>query len=129
MTKNIEPWDPMYNSPPGQLAKKNELESLVRNSVLDMPSLSEWQDVCVKDPHAEVVGAKMLIGIKDFELLQDGQFEDAVWKGRLVCSGNCIRGADGNMVWNMDALYAAPVDLHNVRLVPFNLMVLYGRPM
>jgi len=27
--------------------------------------------------------------------------------------GNCIKGADGEMVWNMDALYTAPVDLHN----------------
>lgn len=109
--------DPMCNTPQAQLAKKNELKSLVPNSVLDTSSLSEWKDVCLKDPHAEVVGAKMLVGIKGFELLQDGQLEEAVWKGRFVCTGNCIRGADGNMVWNMDALYAAAVDLHNARLI------------
>ena len=60
-------------------------------------------------------------GIKDYELLQGDDLADAVWKGRMVCTGNCIKGADGKMVWNMDALYAAPVDLHNARLV-----VLYG---
>ena len=120
-TKNIEPWDPLYNSPPAQQAKKNELESLVKNSVLDMSSLNEWNDVRSKDHTAEVVGAKMLVGIKDYELLHGDDLADAVWKGRMVCTGNCIKGADGKMVWNMDALYAAPVDLHNTRLV-----VLYG---
>ena len=116
-TKNIEPWDPLYNSPPAQQAKKNELESLVKNSVLDMSSLNEWNDVRSKDHTAEVVGAKMLVGIKDYELLHGDDLADAVWKGRMVCTGNCIKGADGKMVWNMDALYAAPVDLHNARLV------------
>ena len=89
-TKNIEPWDPLYNSPPAQQAKKNELESLVKNSVLEMSSLGEWNDVRSKDPTAEVVGAKMLVGIKDYELLQGDDLADAVWKGRMVCMGNCI---------------------------------------
>ena len=39
----------------------------------------------------------------------------------MVCTGNCIKGADGKMVGNMDALYATPLNLHNTRLV-----VLYG---
>ena len=58
-TKNIEAWDPLYNSPPAQQAKKNELESLVKNSLLDMSSLGEWNDMRSEDP------AKMLVGISE----------------------------------------------------------------
>ena len=74
-----------------------------------------------KSPTAEIVGAKILVGIKDYEILQGDDLANAVWKGRMVCTGNCIKGADGKMVGNMDALYATPLNLHNTRLV-----VLYG---
>ena len=34
-----------------------------------------------------------------------------------MCTGNFIRNAAGHVVWSVDSMYAAPVDLHNVRLV------------
>ena len=67
--------------------------------------------------NAELVGGKMLVGIKEDNCLRGDDLADAVWKGRMFCTGNCIKGGDGKMVWNMDALYAAPVDLHNACLV------------
>ena len=98
----------------------NQLEGM-KNSVMDMSSLGEWDYVRSKGPAAEVVGAKMSVGIKDYELLKGDDLADAVWKGRMVCTRNCIKSSDGKMVSNMDALYTAPIDLHNARLV-----VLYG---
>ena len=74
----------MNNSPPAQQGKKNELESLVTNLVLDMSSLNEWNDVRSFDRTAEVVGAKMLVGITGYEFLQGDDLADAVWKGRMV---------------------------------------------
>ena len=65
--------------------------------------------------------AKCLSVSKKYYFLRRDDLADAVWKGRMLCTGNCIKGGDGKMVWNMDALYAAPVDLHNACLV-----VLYG---
>ena len=59
-----------------------------------MSSLNERNDVRSKDHTAEVVGAKMFVGIKHYELLHGDDLADAVWKGRMVCTGNCIRGAD-----------------------------------
>lgn len=57
---------------------------------------------------AEIVCVKMLVGIKDYELLQGDDLADAVWKGRMGCTGNCIKGADGKMVGKMDALHCMP---------------------
>ena len=34
-----------------------------------------------------------------------------------MCTGNFIRNAAGHVVWSVDSMYAAPVDLHNARLV------------
>lgn len=60
---------------------------------------------------AEIVCAKMLVGIKDYELLQGDDLANAVWKGRMRCTGNCIKGADGKMVGKMDALHCMPRQL------------------
>ncbi|CAE7169055.1 unnamed protein product [Symbiodinium microadriaticum] len=46
---------------------EDEINNLASNDVLDMASLDEWDAVRAKDPSAEMLGAKMLIGIKDYE--------------------------------------------------------------
>ena len=85
------------------------------NGVWQLDRVAEWSDVRQQHPDAEVLGAKLLIGIKDFEL---GEHEN--YKARFVGCGNHIVGADGKKVWQVDSLYAAPVDLHNARLVLFH---------
>ena len=91
VTKNIEPWDPLYDCPAANKAKQGEINNLASNDVLDMASLDEWDAVCAKDPSAEMVGGKMLIGIMDYEELGQSSLDDANWKARLVCTGNFIR--------------------------------------
>ena len=117
VTKNIEPWDPLYDCPAANKAKQGEINNMASNDVLDMASLDEWGSVRAKDPSAEMVGGKMLIGIKDYEELGQSSLDDANWKARLVCTGNFIRNAAEHVVWSVDSMYAAPVDLHNARLV------------
>ncbi|CAE7884622.1 unnamed protein product [Symbiodinium microadriaticum] len=96
---------------------EGEINNLAWNDVLDMASLDEWDAVRAKDPSAEMLSAKMLTRIKDYEELGQSSLDDANWKARLVCTGNFIRNAAGHVAWSVDSMYAAPVDLHNARLV------------
>eukprot|EP00931_Biecheleriopsis_adriatica_P065039 TRINITY_DN3965_c1_g1_i1.p1 TRINITY_DN3965_c1_g1~~TRINITY_DN3965_c1_g1_i1.p1 ORF type:complete len:1301 (-),score=320.83 TRINITY_DN3965_c1_g1_i1:1146-5048(-) len=119
VTLNIDPKDPRYTCPEACAAADSEIESMSRRGVWDLNSVREWRDVCAEDPSAEVLGAKLLIGIKDWELMTDAELAEALWKARFVCTGNHIVGADGRKIWQVDSLYSAPVDLQNARLVVF----------
>jgi hypothetical protein len=112
VTKNIDPSDWRYNSKPAQRAAKNEMGVMTDNRVWNLDAVQEWAAACEEHPDAEVVGAKLLIGIKDYEIDPDENY-----KARFVCTGRNIMNADGKKVWQVDSLYAAPVDLNIARLV------------
>ena len=117
VTKNIEPNDWRFHCPAAQKAAREELASMTEHGVWDMNCTREWDDVRRSDPNAEVLGAKLLIGIKDHEFLDEAELGDATWKARFVCTGNHIVDTEGRKVRHEDLLYAAPVDLHNARIV------------
>ena len=65
VTRNIEPHD--WRSRAQRRARLQGQRcspwSMVDNGVWDLDEVAEWSDVRVKDPKAEVLGAKLLIGI------------------------------------------------------------------
>ena len=119
VTKNIDPSDPLYSCPQALEAAEKEMIGLTEGGVWDLDSVEEWNSVRARVPEAELVGAKLLIGIKDYELLNQSiaDLEWALWKARFVCTGNFITNARGKIVWSVENFYAAPVDMANARLV------------
>ena len=112
VTKNIDPSDWRYNSEPVQEAAKAEMGVMTENIVWNLDAVQEWASVCEEHLDAEVVGAKLLIGIKDYEIDPDDNYN-----ARFVATYNHIVNAAGKKVWQVDSLYAAPVDLNIARLV------------
>ena len=88
VTKNIDPSDWRYNSEPAQEAAKAEMGVMTENGVWNLDAVQEWASVCEEHPDAEVVGARLLIGIKDYEIDPDDNY-----KARFVVTGNRIVNA------------------------------------
>ena len=112
VTKNIDPSDWRYNSEPAQEAAKAEMGVMTENGVWNLDAVQGWASVCEKHPDAEVVGAKLPIGIKDYGIHPDDNY-----KARFVVTGNHIVNAAGRKVRQVDSLYAASVDLNIARFV------------
>ena len=111
VVKVLDPSDPRYHSDKAKAAIEKELNALRERQVADFSKVREWSDVKAQGGDDELVGFKVIVGIKHYEESEDQH----IYKARGCATGNWVQDVYGHQLFE-DDMYGRPVAMVGARI-------------